>query len=68
VRETKDNCPQDCIVCGDKVCDKGESYENCPGDCKKPEEFPWLIIIGLLIVILLITAYYFLVMRKDKGE
>ena len=64
--ETKENCPQDCIVCGDGYCDNGEDYKTCPGDCPKPEEFLWLLII--VIMIMLLISVYFLIFRKNKKQ
>jgi len=30
-------CPIDCQpICGNKVCEPGETYSNCPQDCKHP--------------------------------
>jgi hypothetical protein len=31
--ETNTNCPVDCTVCGDAVCEGSEDKENCPDDC-----------------------------------
>lgn len=31
--ETKNNCPEDCVRCGDNVCESWESPRNCPADC-----------------------------------
>lgn len=31
--ENPSNCPEDCTVCGDGVCEGLEDKENCPDDC-----------------------------------
>jgi hypothetical protein len=31
--ETLANCPADCTVCGDAVCEGNENKDNCPDDC-----------------------------------
>lgn len=31
--ETRENCPDDCTVCGDAICQGNEDKENCPDDC-----------------------------------
>jgi len=64
--ETKENCLQDCIKCDDGYCDNGEDHKTCPSDCPKPEEFPWLLII--LVAIMLLILVYFLIFRKNKKQ
>jgi len=32
-RENICNCPEDCAVCGNLDCERGETKENCPEDC-----------------------------------
>jgi len=31
--ETPDNCPEDCTICGDAVCEGLEDKDSCPDDC-----------------------------------
>jgi hypothetical protein len=31
--ETRANCPDDCTVCGDAVCEGNEDKDSCPDDC-----------------------------------
>ncbi len=31
--EDAENCPADCSVCGNAVCEPGENKESCPDDC-----------------------------------
>jgi hypothetical protein len=31
--ETRENCPVDCTICGDALCEGLEDKENCPDDC-----------------------------------
>jgi hypothetical protein len=33
VRESSSSCPQDCVFCGDGVCNGSESITSCPRDC-----------------------------------
>lgn len=31
--ENNENCPVDCTICGDALCEGNEDKENCPDDC-----------------------------------
>jgi len=31
--EDNENCPADCTVCGNAICERDEDKENCPDDC-----------------------------------
>lgn len=31
--ETIDTCPEDCLICGDGVCEPGETAKTCDDDC-----------------------------------
>ena len=55
------SCDINNIVCGNNVCDAGESVTTCPNDCKEiepnwfEENWMWVLIAGLIILFLLIN-------------
>ncbi|UCG95610.1 MAG: PGF-pre-PGF domain-containing protein, partial [archaeon] len=65
--------PEDETVCGNGICESGETEENCPGDCIQllPTGFKldlnMLILLIILLVAVLIVIFY-LKERKKEPE
>ena len=56
-------------VCGNGICEHGESYENCPEDCKEPSGgglFKWAWAIALSFVILIIVVAMLIVRHSAR--
>ncbi|MFN3528190.1 MAG: hypothetical protein ACK4YO_03715, partial [Candidatus Altarchaeaceae archaeon] len=63
--ETKVNTTMQ-FICGDGKCNGEETKENCPQDCKKPDDMTRII--AVIVVILLLRAIYLLFIKRRKKK
>tara|TARA_Y100000034_G_scaffold39094_2_gene48175 strand:- start:12143 stop:13438 length:1296 start_codon:yes stop_codon:yes gene_type:complete len=63
VYEESDEKP---AVCGNNICEDGETIESCPGDCKVEKEptYGWLIV-GIIIVLGLVLYFWW---KKKQNQ
>jgi hypothetical protein len=58
------------VICGDNICDKarGESYESCPLDCKKPygKAVTWIVIVLIIVSAGLFGIWKYYAVRYDR--
>ena len=63
VYEESDEKP---AVCGNSICESGETIDTCPQDCKvKKEQLAGWLIVGIVIVLGLILYFYW---KKKKNK
>jgi hypothetical protein len=58
------------VICGDNLCDKakGESYESCSLDCKKPygKAITWIVIVLIIVAAGMLGIWKYYAVKYDQ--